>query len=356
MTTSVNIKRGDLHLALSTAFNRGRYVLMTAGDGQPQEITIDLRERPDDDFDAEPTEVLVFDGVVTREQAKRRAQPFRVADEMDVEGLGRCRVVYATDDHGASIPAQDFIRGPFAEAPHPLHRVYEFALQDIRERPIYAEAGIDITLANAELCDAPDIEAAAAADWVHVYDRVTRERRTLKRPEPDAVLTGLRDVAADLRKPGVQAARAHGKSEAVRDTVRGAPVEPPFGCAALPPVGPLTSVDGLKPGDVLFHDDPDFGPVRVDDGPEYGRLVCVRSLAIPERGLSADFTEFRFVGRPDASGWITWPGGENPVPGAVVEVDWGSGPMRCTSDEVRWVWDVRGDIKRFRIVDTPLAV
>ena len=69
MTASVNILRGDLHLAVSTAFNRGRYVLMTGGgDGQPIEITIDLRERPDDLFDAD------YDKRVDADQRRREAE------------------------------------------------------------------------------------------------------------------------------------------------------------------------------------------------------------------------------------------------------------------------------------------
>lgn len=183
MTASVKILKGDLHLAICGAFNRGRYELLTNGDGDPLEILIDLRERPDDLFDVDESDLS--------------SQP--------------------TDDHGPTIPAQTRAGGyatlrPTSDRdqtlPPPdfvtLPRVYDFAVQDL---PPFAtpegtrgrRPGIRPTLDNARLTDAPDWEARDRADWVHVYDRVTRERRTLKRPPADAVLTGLRDVASGLR-------------------------------------------------------------------------------------------------------------------------------------------------------------
>jgi hypothetical protein len=161
MSATVNIKRGDLHLALSAAFTRGRYVLMTDGDGRPMEITVDLRERPDDLFDVGDSDLGQTPHV--------RSMPT----------IGEL----ATDEHGPAIPAQ--------VQPGPI--VYEFALQDT------AVGAMGFGLDGVEIEDAPDHASFAAADWVHVYDRVTRERRTLKRPAPDAILTGLQDVAADLR-------------------------------------------------------------------------------------------------------------------------------------------------------------
>jgi hypothetical protein len=166
MSESVNIKRGDLHLAICGAFNRGRYELLTGGDGEPLEIVLDLRDRPDDLFDAETVE---FDGVTSREQAERLARaasPFHAP----------------RDDHGPAIPAQGQT-GPV---------IYEFALQD-------ADQFDGIWLGNVTLTRAPDVQAAQRADWVHVFDRVTRERRTLKRPAESPIVQGLRDVAADLR-------------------------------------------------------------------------------------------------------------------------------------------------------------
>jgi len=239
MTASVNILRGDLHLAVSKAFNRGRYVLMTGGgDGRPIEITIDLRERPDDLFEAEG----------------------RGFSMDEIVGM------FSTDDHGASIPTQgEHYRsaeivgeenGWAVREPGP--RVYEFALQDIN----FDRAQNGKPPLGLHEIDDIIVKADPAADWVHVYDRVTRERRTLKRPEPDRILTGLRDVAADLRrqafegsdptKPYDGSGMVKGMADlspliVTRDGVpcedqgaaleefkagctRGAPVEPPFGC------------------------------------------------------------------------------------------------------------------------------
>jgi hypothetical protein len=187
MTASVNILRGDLHLMMSGAFNRGRYVLMTDGEGRPLEITVDLKERDDDLFgdagDMVPDRIRTEGGVWVHVNRPADAPP-------------------ATDDHGPAIPAQTSrIETPFGAvegvvtkadgSPGPV--VYEFALQDTKSGAM--GFGLDRIVAP----DAPDAAAFHAADWVHVYDRVTRERRTLKRPAPDAILTGLRDVAADLR-------------------------------------------------------------------------------------------------------------------------------------------------------------
>ncbi len=82
------------------------------------------------------------------------------------------------------------------------------------------------------------------------------------------------------------------------------------------------SVKLLKAGDVL----------RVAKGP----LIGEPSIRIPQGalvvfekteqgliGVSGDFwghQAFSFIGRPDAEGWMTWSGGENPVPGQMV--DW----------------------------------
>jgi hypothetical protein len=190
MSETVNIYPGDLHLAISAAFTRGRYVLMTGGDGQPREITIDLRERPDDLFTAEDAAIRT-----RRERAAfvPSGDPASVYDWTP------------TDDHGPAIPAQvSRIETPFGAvegvvtnadgSPDPV--VYEFELREADPRRMVI---FPPTLDTVIIDDAPDKAAAARADWVHVYDRVTRERRTLKRPEPDAILTGLQDVAADLR-------------------------------------------------------------------------------------------------------------------------------------------------------------
>ncbi len=331
MTASVNIKRGDLHLALSTAFNRGRYVLMTGGDGQPQEITIDLRERPDDLFESE--------------------------SGIDASGsLWRMKPDVATDDHGPAIPAQAAEYVPPERGVHnggwtfkpvavpstahvwtgvdlatgPDVLVYEFALQDCKD-------GAPASLEMVTRYDAPDSDAFLAADWVHVYDRVTRERRTLKRPAPDAVLTGLRDVAADLR---------------------GKPVEPPFGCAALPPVGPLTSVEGLKVGDimrVLEYWPGHIAPIKKIDNADAWPVMLTSA-----EGSDGIFpvSALAFVGRPEADGWMTNTGFNPGVDGVHIQIDVPLSPTGLCGDG--WpIWGYHDDspaFPRFRIVDTPPAV
>lgn len=419
MTANVDIKRGDLHMAVSTAFNRGRYVLMTGGgDGSPIEITIDLRERPDDLFQMESTPGVVDSWVEPRREDIGVWRPFstdphevlspperhhpdvepavyeamrKVQGERERRGLvwqalnlyahatgavagtdivahfaarmdaERARA-FTTDDHGPAIPAQGepFEAGLDRNLNATFPRVYEFALQDIRKRSRFALVGGIFTFENVEIGDAPDQEAAAAADWVHVYDRVTRERRTLKRPEPDAVLTGLRDVAADLRgKTYPEKADAHPK---------GLPVEPPFGCAALPPVGPLTSTEGLKPGDVLsIGGGPGqrallrFVSVRPEGEVNFPGELNVEFIGSGSPGIN-DFASFSFVGRPDADGWMTWAGGENPVPGARVAYRVGDDPdddRTADSDMLDWSAKPKypkAAIIAFRIVDSPPAV
>lgn len=325
--TDLHLPRLDLARAVTDALGRGRYVLMTSGDGTPQEITIDLKERDDDLF--ERTDPALCD--------QRHAY---------------------TDDHGPSVPAQTsrietphgalegvLTDGPFGE---PLGvSVYEFALQDALWS-LGDDMASEKTLDAVQWRHVPDPVAAVAADWVHVYDRVTRERRTLKRPEPDAVLTGLRDVAADLR---------------------GKPVEPPFGCAALPLVGPLTSTEGLRAGDVLRVIWADkhggmmgwangdiatviesYGPGK-DAGGEAGAILANRQ---GERGYQFHADRFAFVGRPDADGWMTWAGGENPVPGAVVDVRFRDLEVVPALKSNKWTWshvsDHPRDIIAFRIV------
>jgi hypothetical protein len=346
MTANVDIKRGDLHLAVSTAFNRGRYVLMTGGgDGAPIEITIDLRERPDDLFGGEVVDAFDWAGNSSH---------------------GRLNAAPPSDDHGPAIPAQDrplgeLLREAIEGEPvagfrtfTPGPSVYEFALQDAAEYNGLTPTALDA----ASLSHAPDYPSAVVADWVHVYDRVTRERRTLKRPEPDAVEKGLRDVAADLR---------------------GKPVEPPFGCAPraeilatddfldptpihgldLPPVGPLTSTEGLRAGDVVNITGNDVWAAVVKVDRIHEEIVLVTHPTRGPGGFKAN--EVAFVGRPDADGWMAWAGGENPVPGATVEYRMqGEYVFRDRADVLRWTNEdpdtASSNITAFRIVDTPPAV
>lgn len=390
------IDLNDLRHSISTALNLGRYTLVVkqiGGEPVPASITLDLVERDDDDFEAEippcftittfdmgdlrdvPVE---FSGTVSRERAEemsRRAMANALRPTITPEGDALRDTV--TDDHGPAVPAQRDessagVRGgamdrSYAEWHREITeavsaRVYGFAAQDTKGA---------WALSTVLLADAPDQEAAALADWVHVYDRVTRERRTLKRPEPDAVLTGLRDVAADLRRQafeGSDPSKPYDGSGMVKGmadmsplivTRGGVPVEDQkagleeFKAACLkpdpmPPVGPLTSTERLKVGDIVRCEKYWKCACRVSrlgDGkvwcssPEHGEGLW----NVPSDGLS-------FVARPGV--WMPWKGGENPVPGMRVNLDWLSlgvgGPMRADIVE----WDDK-DIKSFMVVDTP---
>lgn len=73
---------------------------------------------------------------------------------------------------------------------------------------------------------------------------------------------------------------------------------------------------------------------------------------------SRDARRFELVSRPDADGWYTWAGGENPVPGRRVDVRWRDETARQAPDLVQfsdtWIWrhaDIRSDIVAFRIVE-----
>ena len=56
---------------------------------------------------------------------------------------------------------------------------------------------------------------------------------------------------------------------------------------------------------------------------------------------------------PPGEGWIEWQGGENPVPGAVVECVFRDEPNSMPSDDLVWLHEGRaGDIVAYR-VDTP---
>lgn len=124
-----------------------------------------------------------------------------------------------------------------------------------------------------------------------------------------------------------------------------------------PAVGPLSAEDVplLVKGDLLW-----FGPgetmaifVRLYEG------VIVwqpRPLHMDRHNKPG---AFHFIGRPDADGWISWSGGENPVPGQMVEVKirWRDGEPSegaVLSDHMDWRHrGVRrgesGDIVAFRL-------
>lgn len=202
-----------LRAAVLSAFDRGRYSVTfattPAGDDLavvPSAIILNLEEQDDDMLGSEPFElfteaeeqelrrdvVMAMSGVISRDVAEKLAA-FDISQ------------VFASDDHGPAVPAQAVSEGltsymiqtgpsdrPGFSTMEEVVKVYEFALEDVPH--------VDgLWLGNVVVTDAPDVQAARAADWVQVYDRVTRERRTLKRPVSDKIVKGLADVAADLR-------------------------------------------------------------------------------------------------------------------------------------------------------------
>lgn len=335
------IDLNDLRHSINRALTLGRYqiVVKTAGAEQvPASITLDLLERDDDGFkfrvDPEYSEHPVYEQMRAVKGERQRAAmvwhalqlyaheteaPFPkstldwFAQRVGVR-LTRSDAV-PSDDHGAAIPeqAESLVKGQFSEP-----RVYEFALQDA------VFIGPNAKLQDVVTGNCPDLKAYAAADWVHVYDRVTRERRTLKRPEPDVVLTGLRDVADDLRGKTDDAMHRAAVEAGYADL--GAYVEAQTPAAdPMPPVGPLTSTEGLKAGDVL----------RVVFAAKHGGMLGFEDGALATftqpngpKGLGSmmsdgeehwwDVDRFAFVARPGV--WMPWEGGENPVPGLRVKV------------------------------------
>lgn len=84
------------------------------------------------------------------------------------------------------------------------------------------------------------------------------------------------------------------------------------------PNRPLTAEDVglLKRGDVLRVVTPEVADY-------FGPLVRFERAAkgiVRAEGIDYHHAHFTFVGRPDSEGWMPWMGGNNPVPGALVDV------------------------------------
>lgn len=109
----------------------------------------------------------------------------------------------------------------------------------------------------------------------------------------------------------------------------------------IPTVGPLTSTEGLLPGDVLRRI-ADGYELRKDDICVVKSIVSESSIAIKDENtlerIFRHIPNFAFVGRPDSEGWIPWDGGENPVPGCCVHVHQRSGASSVgfTSETFDW--------------------
>lgn len=118
-----------------------------------------------------------------------------------------------------------------------------------------------------------------------------------------------------------------------------------------PTPGPLDSesVKLLVKGDLLRYD----GHVVELDNSDTGEpLVLFKNGP----ALRVCPSACAFIGRPDADGWMPWSGGENPVPGQMVERKERSGDLvwcACLSDDLRWSHSgLDTDIIAFRLAPT----
>lgn len=126
-----------------------------------------------------------------------------------------------------------------------------------------------------------------------------------------------------------------------------------------PPIGPLTSTEHLKPGDLVRrHADAHMGMAvgDIDAVREVASPTGVRltSFNAPKYG-NHDPANLSFIGRPDADGWIQWTGTENPVPGKLVELRIDTDPdtpYPAHADDVEWGHRPHGPrLAAFRIVE-----
>lgn len=93
------------------------------------------------------------------------------------------------------------------------------------------------------------------------------------------------------------------------------------------------------PGEPVKGDwfmDRHWGPMQFDRFDDSERRAFLTDLKGQVRLLVP--AQMTFIGRPDADGWMPWSGGENPVPGQMVEVKlrYGSQRVPQESDGLRW--------------------
>lgn len=128
------------------------------------------------------------------------------------------------------------------------------------------------------------------------------------------------------------------------------------GRATPTPGIPLSAESDVRAGDYVRVIAPGgligSGSLRVKCG-EIAEVVEAEGGFVSVRGESWRSENFTFIGRPDAEGWMTWSGGENPVPGQMVECRIRRGwrdKKPFTSDRARWAHDGgNSDIIAFRL-------
>lgn len=196
------------------------------------------------------------------------------------------------------------------------------------------------------------------------FDGIVDDLRTMRD------MTALGEAITEVASGAVERRSAPGKWRVYRE---GGKViyetfdQPEPAAEPMPPVGPLTSTEGLKAGDVL----------RVVFSAKHGGMLGFEDGALATftqpnspKGLGAmmsdgeehwwDIDRFAFVARPGV--WMPWEGGENPVPGLNVmcryEEHPESGPH--ASKHIIWSkpWAVHSpelNVTGFMVVDTPSA-
>lgn len=201
----------------------------------------------------------------------------------------------------------------------------------------------------------PDQRAAIRAG----FDGIVDDLRTMRD------MTALGEAITEVASGAAERRSSPGKWRVYRDgekVVYETFGQPPS-ADAMPPVGPLTSTDGLRAGDL----------VRCMDDGRYPRLLGHKGRIYVLRGfddggviIDTDllpnepngFDRFAFVARPGV--WMPWEGGENPVPGLNVMCRYEdhpeSGPH--ASKHIIWAkpWSYHSpelNVTAYMVVDTP---
>lgn len=299
------IDLNDLRHAMSRALDLGRYtiVVKTAGGEQvPASIALDLLERDDDDFDLQMLKEQIA------EAEKDFVRQFRPTTTRESD-----------DDFWVVGPPP-----PVGSDGKLRGADYEVNTRTGERRPI----GATVDPLGDKLTDT-------------VKDRV--ETLTIR------LSLDTDDIERQLKEARERIDAAFGSDD------HGPAIPEQSQPDPMPPVGPLTSTDGLKVGDVLRS------LVDVATCREVGYIAQV--LKIDDGGIhytdrqrcpvySPEPESFAFVARPGV--WMPWEGGENPIPGLncrVAEDGWESSEGGAGASE-GWDWM---PVIAYMVVDTPSA-
>lgn len=285
------IELNDLRHSINRALNLGRYtiVVKTAGAEQvPASITLDLLERDDDGF-RWPADAEPFpEGLPTVGVLSREWA------EEQVRRAAETAIRVATDDHGPAVPDQRAaIRAGFDGIVDDL--------RTMRDMTALGEAITEVASGAAERRSSP-------GKWRVYRDGEKIVYETFDQPQP----------AAD----------------------------------PMPPVGPLTSTEGLKAWDIIRGDN----GIGIVDQIHPDGSVNYRLPSAVDGEVEATYCgeQLFFVARPGV--WMPWGGGENPVPGLRVKVKNTFG-REVEDDEPRpserSAWSGPAACTAYMVVDTP---